>query len=109
MNPYMNAQHVVRSWEGPETPIAQLIFPPFKKEVKNGVKELLESHGCTVEVRGADYVVTFPEGTTRREIFPRTFHERHRIKLADGFDKLMNQYDPYRELNLLFLIEDCQS
>lgn len=64
---------------------------------------MLEDHGYTIEVKGDTYVVMFPEGTKRKEIYPRTQCEKHRIILPDGF-QLMNEYDPMRDINLLFLV-----
>ncbi len=73
--------------------------PPFIDEVTKVIK----AHGCEI-VEYADYcVVTFPEGTTRTEIFPRLYNARYQITLPDGF-QVREMYDRCREQSLLFLL-----
>ena len=83
----------------PPTPLHQLKTPPIVDEAK----EVIKAHGCEI-VEYADYcVVTFPEGTTRTEIFPRLYNERYQITLPDGF-QVREIYDRCREQSLLFLL-----
>ncbi|MBA2287382.1 MAG: hypothetical protein H0W02_18070 [Ktedonobacteraceae bacterium] len=45
------------------------------------VAAILARHGCQVlETR-----LLFPEGTRRKEVYPRTYDERHLITLPDGY------------------------
>jgi hypothetical protein len=90
---------------GPDLPVTRITYPPFKKELAKEIIKMLESHGCRVDVLGEAYIVIFPDGTMKREIYPRTQCERYKVILPDGF-LLMTEYDPYRNLNLLFLMED---
>jgi hypothetical protein len=90
--------------EGKERPVTRITYPPFIRDIEREIIEMLEKHGCRVDVLGNDYTVVFPQGTVSREIFPRTQCERHRIKLPDGF-LLMSEYDPFRDIHLLFVIE----
>jgi hypothetical protein len=82
----------------PPTSLHQLKTPPMIDEAKKRMRE----HGCEV-VENSDYcVVTFPEGTTRAEIFPRLYNERYQITLPDGF-QIREMYDRCKEYSLLFL------
>ncbi|MBA2679307.1 MAG: hypothetical protein H0U76_13035 [Ktedonobacteraceae bacterium] len=45
------------------------------------VTAILARHGCQVlETR-----LLFPEGTQRKQVFPRTYDERHLLTLPDGY------------------------
>jgi hypothetical protein len=79
--------------------LEKLKTPPMIDEAK----EIIKEHGCAI-VEYADYcVVTFPEGTTRMEIFPRLYNERYQITLPDGF-QIREMFDRCQEQSLLFLL-----
>ena len=76
----------------------KLKTPPIFDEVI----EIIKAHGCEIVEYAGSCVVTFPEGTTRMEIFPRLYNERYQITLPDGF-QVREMYDRCREQSLLFL------
>lgn len=65
-------------------------------------REIIKLHGCEVCEYSDQCVVTFPEGTMRREIFPRLPCERFEITLPDGF-QMVEIVDRWQEHSLLFL------
>ncbi len=81
----------------PTYPLRQLTTLPFEVEE---AKEIIRKHGCIVEEYPDKYIIIFPEGTTKTEIYPRTMQERYRIVLPDGYE-LREAYDRYREVSLL--------
>jgi len=83
----------------PPVPARQLKTAPIIDEVKKVMRE----HGCVVVEDGEHCAVIFPEGTMRREIFPRLYNERYSITLPDGF-QMREMYDRCRELSLLFVL-----
>lgn len=81
---------------GRSSPVSILITPLMTTEAQ----EIIAQH-CHIVI-GDDYCkVTFPEGTMRREIYPRLYNERYRIELPDGFC-LRAVYDRSRKQSLLF-------
>lgn len=81
----------------PTNPLHQLTTIPFEVEE---AKEIMAKHGCIIEEHPNRYIIFFPEGTTRTEIYPRTMHSRFRIILPDGYE-LREIYDRYREISFL--------
>ena len=75
----------------------QLKTPPLTEEAK----EVMIKHGCMLEENPDECIVSFPEGTTRTEIFPRMMTERYHITLPNGY-QLQQVYDRFREINILF-------
>ena len=68
-------------------PIKQLKTHLFREGCVARVREILAEHGCGLEVKDEYCVVTFPEGSTRKEILPRPHvSERNRITLPDGYE-----------------------
>ena len=91
----MNEQNFVRATP-PTRPLHQLKTPPLTEEAR----EIIVRHGCTLDENADECIVSFPEGTTRTEIFPRVMTERYRITFSDGY-KLQEVYDKYREISIL--------
>lgn len=83
----------------PPVPARQLKTPPMIDEAK----KVLREHGCVIVEDGEHCVVTFPEATVRREVFPRLYNERYTIMLPDGF-QIREMYDRCQEYSLLFLL-----
>lgn len=81
----------------PTYPLHQLKTPPLTEEAK----EVMLRHGCTLNEHTHECMVSFPEGTTRTEIFPRMMTARYHITLPDSY-KLHENYDKYREISILF-------
>jgi hypothetical protein len=68
--------------------------------------EILVQHGCTMHEKGhEETLITFPEGTRRQTIWPRTICERYRIVLPDG-QELRQVFDRVQEINQLFIVLD---
>ena len=91
----MNEQNFVRATP-PTRPLHQLKTPPLTEEAR----EIIVRHGCTLDENADECIVSFPEGTTRTEIFPRVMTERYRITFSDGYT-LQEVYDKYREISIL--------
>ena len=72
---------------GPVKPITQV---KTRIEVEL-VRVVLTQHGCRIEGQGPECTVLFPEGTTRQELYPRTYESRFRILLPDGFELRMTE------------------
>jgi hypothetical protein len=78
-------------------PVSSLTTPPIIPEALS-----MLSHHCQIENHGTSCLVHFPEGTTRQEIYPRTFNERYLLLLPDGF-KVQEMFDRTLEKSILFL------
>jgi hypothetical protein len=81
---------------GSPMPLRQLIIPPVVEEAKT----VLQKHGCTFKEHPEEFIIYFPEGTTRTEETLRTLSEHYRIQLPDGYI-LHESYDRRRELSFL--------
>ncbi len=69
------------------------MFPEAERE--------METHGCTIMHSRDHAEVTFPEGTTQREVLPRMpGGERFELVLPDGYI-MHQQYVRYRDEYLL--------
>jgi hypothetical protein len=66
-------------------------------------KAYLEKHGCKVMVGDGKVTILYPEGTTRREVYPRTHYMRYEVALPDG--TFLREIYPLRtdEGNCLYL------
>ena len=80
----------------PPHPLHQLKTPPLTEEAK----DIMLRHGCTLDEYPHECSISFPEGTTRTEIFPRTMSERYHITLPDSY-QLHEIYDRHREISIL--------
>ena len=70
--------------------------------------EILLQHGCTMDEKGhEETLITFPEGTLRQEIWPRTANERYRILLPDG-QELRQVFDRFQGISQLFIVLNKQ-
>src|SRR5437016_14602128 len=91
----MNEQNFIHITP-PTRPLHQIKTPLLTEEAK----EIILRHGCRLEEHPNECIVSFPEGTTWTEIFPRMMTERYHITLPDCY-KLQVVYDRYREINIL--------
>ena len=91
----MNEQNFVRATP-PTRPLHQLKTPPLTEEAR----KIIVSHGCTLDENIDKCMVSFPEGTTRTEIFPCMMTEQYRITFPDNY-KLQGIYDKHREISIL--------
>ncbi len=66
-------------------PLTHLKVMPFAPIAHQTIKDLLAQRGCTCQERSDHWLLTFPEGTTRHEYWPRTRCERFLITLPDGY------------------------
>ena len=67
-------------------------------------RALLIQHGCTMrELKKEETLITFPSGTQRQTIWPRTVSEHYRILLPDG-QELRQVSDRMNQGNQLFLV-----
>lgn len=80
----------------PAQPLHQLKTPPLTEEAR----KIIVRHGCTLDENTDECMVSFPEGTTRTEIFPRMLTEQYCITFPDSY-KLQENYDKYREISIL--------
>src|SRR6266700_4473566 len=69
----------------PAKPITTLNIASIDAVNADEIKALLQQHGCTLDEHAEHTVLTFPEGTTRKEVLPRTFQARYDIFFPDGF------------------------
>ena len=81
---------------GPPMQLHQLTTPPLVEEAKT----ILQKHGCTIKEHQEEFIISFPEGTTRTEETLRTHSEHYRILLPDGYI-LHESYDRLREISFL--------
>ena len=84
----------------PSVPARHLKTPPMIEAAKKAMRQ----HGCVIVEDGEYCAVTFPEGTMRREVFPRLYNGRYIITLPDGF-QMREMYERCQEYSLLFLLE----
>jgi hypothetical protein len=68
-----------------------------------GAENLFRVHGCKIDKDPKENKasITFPEGTTKEEIFPRTGMEKNKIVLPDGWCLLevFNHYNGISKLS----------
>ena len=82
--------------------------PVLLPSLEQGARAVLERHGCAISRDGTAYVVSFPQGTIKREMLPRLpITETWRVFLPDGY-VLLESRDTWRALNNLYcrLIEE---
>jgi uncharacterized protein (DUF1330 family) len=81
------------------TPVCEIRTPPFVPSYKELIKEILTAHGAEIAeiaeitrngqvVRAEHIVISFPDGTYRSELLPRTHDEKYRIVFPDGYSIL---------------------
>src|SRR6266567_690287 len=67
-------------------------------------QQLLANHGCTFSAADNQkhVQITYPDGTTKREIYPRlNLSEKYWVYFPDGYE-IMEMYDWPRKISLLF-------
>jgi hypothetical protein len=67
-------------------PLKTLEIDGNKADLSSEAFAILTRHRIDIEEKIESLLLTFPEGTTMQEIWPRTASERHRIVLADGYE-----------------------
>jgi hypothetical protein len=77
---------------GPTVPAVSIELPGIFPKAKS----YLEEHGCTVMERNGIVIVSYPEGATSTEVFPRTGYSHHDIKLPDGTE--LQEFRPFLSL-----------
>ena len=88
--------------EGRVEPARSITLPGIRPEAK----QYLEQHGCMIAEERGLVLVMYPEGTTKREMYPRTAYERYRVQLPDGTE-LREAHALHREgESCLYLLED---
>ena len=88
--------------EGRVEPARSITLPGIKPKAK----QYLEQHGCTIAEEKGLVLVIYSEGTTKREMYPRTAYERYRVHLPDGTE-LREAHALLREgESYLYLLED---
>jgi hypothetical protein len=71
-------------------------------------RDILVQHGCTMcDKTHEETLITFPAGTKRQTLWPRTISERYRIVLPDG-QELRQVFDRMQDLNQLFIVLDTK-
>ena len=77
-------------------PVREIRTPPFIPALDQLIKEILTSHGAEVVeiaevvkdgqlVRAGHVIITFPEGSYRSEVLPRTLDDKYYIVLPDKY------------------------
>jgi hypothetical protein len=66
-------------------PISTLKIAPIDVINADEIRAALQQHRCQIEERADHIMLTFPEGTTRKEVLPRTLQCCFDIFFPDGF------------------------
>lgn len=71
-------------------PVSRIETPPFYEDIVDEIRQIMHSHsGDIQELKQADklisYILIFPPGTIKREIYPRIHDSRYKIVFPDGF------------------------
>ena len=66
--------------------VTTIVTPPFLPAFAEAFIDILTAHNIRVDDRTSVCYVTFPAHTTKTELLPRTYDERYRILLPDGFE-----------------------
>lgn len=83
---------------GDPLPAGPVLLPSLEQEAR----AVLERHGCVISRDGKAYVVSFPQGTIKREMLPRLpITETWRVFLPDGYE-LLESRDTWRAINNLY-------
>lgn len=83
---------------GDPLPAGPVLLPSLEQEAR----AVLERHGCVISRDDKAYVVSFPQGTIKREILPRLpITETWRVFLPDGYE-LLESRDSWRAINNLY-------
>jgi hypothetical protein len=66
-------------------PISTLKIAPIDVNYAGEIKLTLRKHGCLLEEQADHVLLTFPRGTTRKEVLPHSLQACFDIFLPDGF------------------------
>jgi len=74
-------------------PITELQVSLFLDAWMEAVQEVLQKHGCSMQIKENEdsCIITFPEGSIKTEILPRTTNCRYTIRLPDGTELMQIQ------------------
>ena len=85
-------------------PVSQMKTKPFREDLAEWIQEVLELHGVKVEKTNGDMLLTFPPGTTKREILPRLTGVHSWVQLPDGYKLRESIYRDMPEYSYLALL-----
>lgn len=93
---------ITRRIEGNVETISRLTTPPIDVDNAEEIKELLTTHGCTIEEHADSHVILFPPNTKRWRGLIAGISQRYSILLPDGY-VIYESKDLMTEVSLLAL------
>ena len=62
------------------------VIPAIVERLDDQLKTMLEEHGCTVVQDGNQFIVSYPPGTIKQQLFPRVRDLHYRLTFPDSFE-----------------------